>query len=216
LGQFWGISVGDIPINSPDQLGTSSQRVPAAISSGASGPPPHPLDSQWHIHANGEIYGPYTGHQLGEYIKEGRIDGGTQVRAVGSEDWTLLGQDRHLSALARSVKQITPPPISAAAGATVVHVTNQIAAPAMLMDDMGAFGPKSPAVALLLSFFICGAGQMYCRKVGKGILMLIGCIVLWIIMLGWVIWIWSMIDAYSTAKDMNLRYLRRLQAGQLV
>ena len=136
---------------------------------------------------------------MGAFIKEGRVDGGTQVLAAGSENWTLLGQDRHLSALVRSARQATPPPISAAAGATVVHVTNQIS-PAMLMDDMGAFGPKSPGVALLLSFLICGAGQMYCGRVGKGILMLIGCIVLWVIFLGWVIWIWSMIDAYMVAS----------------
>jgi TM2 domain-containing membrane protein YozV len=206
--------VSDIPED--NQLGRPSAQPPT-VPSGASGPPPHPLEGQWHIHVNGQTYGPYTGYQLGEFIKEGRVDGGTQVLAGGSENWTLLGQDRHLSAVLRSAKQSPPqPPISAAAGATVVHVTNQIAAPAILMDEMGALGPKSPGVALLLSFLICGAGQMYCGRVGKGILMLIGCIVLWFILLGWTIWIWSMIDAYTTAKDMNLRYLHRLQAGQPV
>lgn len=68
----------------------------------------------------------------------------------------------------------------------------------------------------MLSFLICGAGQMYCGRVGKGILMLIGCIGLWFIFLGWIVWIWSMIDAYATAKDMNLRYIRRIQSGQAV
>jgi len=204
--------VSNIPANNSNQFGAA---VPP-LTLGSSAPPPHPLDGQWHIHVSGQTYGPYSGHQLNEFLKEGRIDGGTQVLVAGSENWTPLGQDRHLSALIRSAKQTIPPPITAAAGATVVHVTNQIGAPTLLMDDMGAFGPKSPGVALLLSFFICGAGQMYCGRVGKGILMLIGCIALWIILLGWTIWIWSMIDAYATAKDMNLRYLRRLQAGQLV
>lgn len=208
----------DNSANSSGQLGRPSARPPAVSAGNPNGPPPHPLDGEWHIHVNGQTYGPYTGHQLSEFIKEGRVDGGTQVLPVGSENWTLLGQDRFLSALVRSAKQQQqlPPAISAAAGATVVHVTNQIAAPAMLMDDMGAFGPKSPGVALLLSFIICGAGQMYCGRVGKGILMLIGCIMLWFIFLGWAVWIWSMVDAYATAKDMNLRYLRRLQAGQAV
>jgi TM2 domain-containing membrane protein YozV len=205
--------VNDSSANSSGQLGRLSAGPPA-ISAGNPNLPPHPLDGEWHIHVNGQTYGPYTGHQLGEFFKEGRVDGGTQVLVAGSENWTLLGQDRHLSALVRSAKQQGPPPITAAVGATVVHVTNQITAPAMLMDDMGAFGPKSPGVALLLSLVICGAGQMYCGRVGKGILMLIGCIVLWFIFLGWVIWIWSIVDAYATAKDMNLRYLRRLQSGQ--
>jgi hypothetical protein len=50
--------------------------------------------------------------------------------------------------------------------------------------------------------------------VGKGFLMLFGSIALWAILFGWTIWIWSMIDAYVTAKDMNLRFLRGLLAGQ--
>jgi hypothetical protein len=39
---------------------------------------------------------------------------------------------------------------------------------------------------------------------------------LWFILLGWIIQIWSMVDAYKTAKQMNLRYMRRLQLGQVV
>jgi TM2 domain-containing membrane protein YozV len=198
----------------PGRLDNAAKQPPSRVL-GSADVPPHPLDGEWHIHVSGETYGPYTGHRLGEFIKEGRVDAATQVLAAGSESWTLATQDRHLSSLFRPSKQQNSPPITAAAGATVVQITNQIA-PAMLMDDMGAFGPKSPGVALLLSLLICGAGQMYCGKVGKGILMLIGCIALWFIFLGWIIWIWSMIDAYATAKDMNLRYLRRLQSGQAV
>lgn len=100
-------------------------------------------------------------------------------------------------------------------GATVVQKTNQFA-PSMLFDDSGAFREKSAGVALLLSFLIPGAGQMYCGRVGKGFLMLIGSLALWAILFGWTIWIWSMIDAYVTAKDMNLRFLRHLKAGQAV
>ena len=53
---------------------------------------------------------------------------------------------------------------------------------------------------------------MYCGRVGKGFLMLFACILLWFVFLGWIIQIWSMIDAYGTAKKMNLRYLARMQA----
>src|SRR4029077_15039538 len=113
-------------------------------------------------------------------------------------------QDRRLAGLLKPSSQKDPPRITAAAGATVVQITNQIA-PSILLDDSGSFGQKSAGVALLLSFLICGAGQMYCGRVGKGILMLIGCIALWFIFLGWTVWIWSMVDAYATAKDMNLR-----------
>lgn len=180
--------------------------------------PPHPLDGEWHIHINGETYGPYSGHRLAEFLQEGRIDGATQVLAIGTENWVHASEDRRLSAIfkpSRQPQQQIHPPVSAAAGATVVQVTNQIAPqPVMFIDDGGAFGPKSPGVALLLSLIISGAGQMYCGRVGKGILMLIGTIALWVVFLGWIVWIWSMVDAYSTAKAMNLRYMRRLQSGQ--
>ena len=164
-------------------------------------------------------YGPYSGHRLGDFVKEGRIDGATQVLPVGSEDWVHASEDRRLSLLFRQRREQSqlPPPVTAAAGATVVQVTNQIAPqPMMFMDDGMPFGPKSPGIALLLSFLWCGAGQIYCGRVGKGILMFIGAVALWFILLGWIIQIWSMVDAYQTAKQMNLRYMRRLQLGQVV
>ena len=79
----------------------------------------------------------------------------------------------------------------------------------------GLFDFELPAerIALLLSLLICGVGQMYNGQVGKGIAFLIGCILAWFILLGWVIWIWSMVDAYQTAKRMNLRYQQRILAG---
>ena len=44
--------------------------------------------------------------------------------------------------------------------------------------------------------------------------MLFGSMLMWIVLLGWVIWIWSIIDAYSTAKQMSLRYQQRMMAMQ--
>ncbi len=204
--------MSDLPSSRP--LGAGQPRLPDRRSD-----PPHPLDNEWHIHIDGETYGPYTGHRLSDFLKEGRIDGGTQVLLLGTESWLHASEDRRLSSLFRPAKQQiqAPAPVSAAAGATVVQVTNQIMPQsAMFVDDGGAFGPKSPGVALLLSLLISGAGQMYCGRVGKGVLMLLATIALWVVLLGWIVWIWSMVDAYATAKDMNLRYLRRLQSGQAV
>ncbi|NPA62819.1 MAG: TM2 domain-containing protein [Methanococci archaeon] len=55
---------------------------------------------------------------------------------------------------------------------------------------------KSVGIAVLLSFFIPGAGQMYLGKVGKGIILLLTC---WLI----IPWIYSIYDAYKSAKDYN-------------
>ncbi|RWM00601.1 MAG: hypothetical protein EOR68_11580 [Mesorhizobium sp.] len=58
----------------------------------------------------------------------------------------------------------------------------------------------------MLSLLICGLGQFYNGQIGKGILMFVLMIALWFVLLGWIIWIWSAVDAYKTAKAMNLRY----------
>jgi TM2 domain-containing membrane protein YozV len=205
--------MNDLPVSPPGVAGT-----PPSLPN-RSDPPPHPLDGEWYTHIDGQTYGPYSGHRLNEFLKEGRISGATQVLAVGSENWQHASEDHRLAALFRPQRQQSPlpPPITAAAGATVVQVTNQIAPqPIMFMDDGSPFGPKSPGVALLLSFLWCGAGQIYCGRVGKGILMFVGAVALWFILLGWIIQIWAMVDAYQTAKRMNLKYLQRLQYGQPV
>jgi TM2 domain-containing membrane protein YozV len=105
-----------------------------------------------------------------------------------------------------------PPKVSARDGGTVVQVTNNIQQP-----NIGALlepgKNKSAGVALLLTLLLVGAGQIYNGQVGKGILFFIFTVGLWFIMLGWVIHIWAMIDAYSVAKDLNGKYQRRLAAG---
>ncbi|MHA1370090.1 MAG: hypothetical protein ACTSWN_14585 [Promethearchaeota archaeon] len=69
------------------------------------------------------------------------------------------------------------------------------------------FKEKEPALAAILSVFIPGAGQMYAGKVGKGILILVLTIVTSFIIVGFVIWIWNIFDAYSMAKRYNEEYL---------
>ncbi len=62
---------------------------------------------------------------------------------------------------------------------------------------------KSPGLSVLLSFLLTGAGQLYNGQVAKGILMLGTCVILWGFLLGWVVTLWSIYDAYITAKKIN-------------
>lgn len=64
--------------------------------------------------------------------------------------------------------------------------------------------PPSPGLAALLSFLFVGAGQWYNGEIGKGFGMLFGSIFLWIFLLGWVINVWSIIDAYNVASERRL------------
>jgi len=189
-------------------------------------PPSHPLDGEWFIHADGQSFGPFTGHQLRGFCDDGRLGADTDVVRVGSESWTRAADDRALAgffrrAPSREPNGISAPPreqVSAAAGATVVQVTNQIAAPAQraFILEAGAAKPKSAGTALVLSILLVGLGQIYNGQVGKAILMFILCVGLWFIFLGWIINIWSWIDAYRTARAMNDRYLRLIASGGML
>jgi TM2 domain-containing membrane protein YozV len=183
--------------------------------------PPHPLDKKWYVHVEGQTYGPYSGHDIKKMADNSQIHESDFVCPDGGSAWIAAKADPILGSIFRKSQTTTefhaPPPINANGG-TVVQVTNQIpnnnAAAAALLMASGDAAPKSPGVALLISFFICGGGQMYNGQVGKGFLMLIGfALTIWMFGLGLIIWIWSLVDAYSTAKQMNLKYQQRVLAG---
>lgn len=62
---------------------------------------------------------------------------------------------------------------------------------------------KSPGVAVGLSLIITGAGHMYLGKVGFGFLLLFIQLALWLVLMGWVMWIIAPILAYNEAKRYN-------------
>ncbi|WP_035513056.1 DUF5683 domain-containing protein [Halalkalibacillus halophilus] len=69
---------------------------------------------------------------------------------------------------------------------------------------------KSPGLAVVLSFFISGLGQIYNGQIIKG-LVTIGIqainAVLMFVIIGFVtyflVWVWAMYDAYKTAERIN-------------
>lgn len=69
---------------------------------------------------------------------------------------------------------------------------------------------KSEFLAVLLSFFIIGAGQCYTRQWTKGILLFFGgllSLVLCLLIIGLIpllaLWVYSMYDAYHEARRIN-------------
>jgi TM2 domain-containing membrane protein YozV len=216
--------LGGNSMQDSDQLRGPEPRGGGSIDLRAAGQvplPPHPLDKRWYVHIDGKNYGPYTGHDIRRMVENGQINESDFVCPEGGNAWAAAKSDPLLGSLFRARRDAQPPvtsTVSAAPGGTVVQVTNNVpgnnlnlAAAALLLD--GEAANKSPGLALVLSLLICGAGQMYNGQVGKGFLMLIGCVIAWFIFLGWIIWIWSMVDAYQTAKRMNLKYQQRILAG---
>jgi TM2 domain-containing membrane protein YozV len=213
--------------NLPRRSGSAGEQVPMRTASNTS-LPPHPLDKRWFAHVDGQNYGPYTGHEIKRMVEKDQIVESDFLCAEGATAWTQAKNEPLLGALFRTRAQAAAAHTASitANGGTIVQVTNNIPTPnlahaALLLD--GAAAQKSPGVALLFSFLLCGTGQMYNRQVAKGILIIVGCIVLF--SMGTVssgfflcyvaVWIWQLFDAYSTAKKMNLRYQQRLLAGMM-
>lgn len=169
---------------------------------------PHPLDAEWNVRIDEENYGPFSGHDLKSMATEGRLDYDSMVQKVGgSGNWIEAKEDRALAKFFIPVSKPASsgvPSVSASKGAQVITVNNHIGAP------IGYFGErpvdKTPFVAAIFSLLLCGVGQMYNGQVGKGIMMMIACIFLWAVMLGWIINIWAIVDAYSVAKRKHEAY----------
>ena len=56
-------------------------------------------------------------------------------------------------------------------------------------------GSGGNVIAALASFFIPGLGQLLQGRVGIAILQFVLAAILWIMLLGWIIHLWSIIDA---------------------
>lgn len=70
-------------------------------------------------------------------------------------------------------------------------------------DDMLTQPEHQPGMALLLSLILCGTGQIYNGEVSKGIMMMVLCFLLWFVLLGWVVHIWSIVDSVVVAERVN-------------
>jgi tetratricopeptide (TPR) repeat protein len=87
---------------------------------------------------------------------------------------------------------------------------------------------KSTFLAVVASFFIPGLGQIYCRRIARGIIILVGFIFSWLLAFGIfifsvvtspvgtsyniygfifpsLVWVWDLFDVYALAKKINAR-----------
>jgi TM2 domain-containing membrane protein YozV len=68
---------------------------------------------------------------------------------------------------------------------------------------MASQGSAGNVIAALASFFIPGLGQLLQGRVIKAILMFVLAAVLWWFLLGWIIHLWSIIDAALFKKRVT-------------
>jgi TM2 domain-containing membrane protein YozV len=67
-----------------------------------------------------------------------------------------------------------------------------------MSDGQGSTGN---VLAAICSFFIPGLGQLVQGRVFKALLMFVLAAVLWVIWLGWIIHLWSIVDAALYRRD---------------
>ena len=60
---------------------------------------------------------------------------------------------------------------------------------------MAGQGSAGTVIAALASFFIPGLGQLLQGRLGKAVIQFVLAIALWFILLGWIIHLWSILDA---------------------
>jgi TM2 domain-containing membrane protein YozV len=60
---------------------------------------------------------------------------------------------------------------------------------------MAGQGSAGNVLAALASFFIPGLGQLLQGRLGMAVIQFILAVVLWFILMGWVIHLWSILDA---------------------
>ena len=90
-----------------------------------------------------------------------------------------------------------PPPMAAEPPPVTVRGSASAAAPPSTSPT-----GKTPWVAVVLSFFICGLGQLYNNDWKKGAVMFVGAVLGFMFTGGLAtlaIWIWGMIDGYLVA-----------------
>lgn len=85
--------------------------------------------------------------------------------------------------------------------------------PIVEIDDIPKFY-KNPSIAVVLSFFFAGLGQIYNGQIFKGVIFIVIytlSALSMLILIGFVttpiLWIWGMIDAYSSASKVNANLL---------
>ena len=142
-------------------------------------PPPVPDLATSHIHilVGGKQRGPYMLDQIRNMWSTGTLTADATWWTDGMTGWAPI-QSLPLSSVPSAVA--TPPP---------QHSTQP---------------PKNPGVAAVLSFFVPGLGQIYNGQIGMGIVLLILTILLYYtIILGVVLHLYLVYDAYTTATKMN-------------
>jgi TM2 domain-containing membrane protein YozV len=124
------------------------------------------------IGADGKQYGPVSGEQVRQWIREGRANGASQVQSVGATEWkSLAGLPEFADVFGSGTgapPSMTPPPVNVASRAS-----NKIAAGicGILLGGLGVHKfilgyTQAGLIMLLVSILTCGIGYVVMHVIG--------------------------------------------------
>src|SRR6185503_14019464 len=104
-----------------------------------------PLNSMWRINVSGQVYGPYTGHQIKAFAAEGRVAAHSIVQTGEAGPWITAIDDPILAQLF----VVSQPPAATPMSEPIQHRTHAapngahaaaetLSAAAVLADSAGA------------------------------------------------------------------------------
>jgi len=103
-----------------------------------------PLNSMWRINVSGQVYGPYTGHQIKAFAAEGRVAAHSIVQTGEAGPWITAIDDPILAQLF----VVSQPPAAKPMAEPIQHrthpapngaaATEALSAAAVLADSAGA------------------------------------------------------------------------------
>lgn len=125
----------------------SSDRADRARKSWA---PSHPLDGQWYVHLNAQMYGPVSGHDIQRLILRGQIKGSDLVHPVGGKQWVQAKEEPVLGGLFQAEPRASPKRrgLGIGVGALVLMVLFWLAWPYYALYELSIAMQNGDALAL--------------------------------------------------------------------
>lgn len=159
----------------------------------------------YYLLINGQRTGPYTAHDVRQFLQRGAVGFETLFWKDGMSDWHPVGASRHLFGIGPSVtreyRQGQPFP-----GNQPPHGSQQVVyhQPAIMIQPVMMAPYKSRAAFVLLGLFLGGLGihNFYAGYSGKGIAqLLLNLFLFWTIIVPIGIGIWVLIEVITVDRD---------------
>ena len=105
-----------------------------------------PLNSMWRINVSGQVYGPYTGHQIKAFAAEGRVAAHSIVQTGEAGPWITAIDDPVLAQLF----VVSHPPAATPMAQPIQHKTHAAPTPTQQQAEAAAAAAELPSANFIV------------------------------------------------------------------